>query len=81
MVMLYFMINAYFDTEPDAWVYVVPYSDSEEFGSYISELLRHSYKKIDVEHELSSADKIVTLSTCSANEMRFTVHGVLVDSR
>ena len=70
-------IFSYFDTEPASWVYVVPYSDSDEYTDYIEQLLSHSYKKTDVENGVSSKDSIVTLSTCSANEMRFTVHGKL----
>jgi sortase B len=76
-----FEIFSYFDTEGGSWVYGVPYSDSDEYGVYISELLRHSYKKIDTNNEISSTDKIVTLSTCSANEMRFTIHGVLIETK
>ncbi len=70
-------IFSYFDTEPASWVYAVPYSDSAEFSDYISELVNHSYEKIDLGSNLTSKDQIVTLSTCSANEMRFTIHGAL----
>ena len=73
-----FEIFSYFDTEVASWVYAVPYSDSEEFGEYISELLSHSYEVVDTE-EVTSTDKVVTLSTCSTTGMRFTVHGVLRD--
>ena len=69
-------IFSYFDTEAASWVYAVPYSDCEEFDDYISELLRHSYEVVDTE-EVTSADRVVTLSTCSTSGMRFTVHGVL----
>ena len=72
-----FEIFSYFDTEPGSWVYTVPYSDSEEFTDYISELLSHSYVTTDLSQKVSSKDIIVTLSTCSANEMRFTIHGAL----
>ena len=71
-------IFSYFDTEAASWVYAVPYSDCEEFEDYISELLRHSYEVADTE-EVTSADRVVTLSTCSTSGMRFTVHGVLRD--
>ena len=70
-------VFSYFDTEPASWVYAVPYSDSEEFNDYISELVNHSYEKINLDEKLTSKDQIVTLSTCSANEMRFTIHGAL----
>lgn len=69
-------IFSYFDTEAASWVYAVPYSDCEEFDDYISELLRHSYEVVDTE-EVTSADRVVTLSTCSTSGMRFTLHGVL----
>ena len=75
-----FQIFSYFDTEAASWVYAVPYSDSEEFASYIDSLINHSYESIDTENEITSADQIVTLSTCSTTGMRFTVHGVLSDT-
>lgn len=71
-------IFSYFDTEPASWVYTVPYYDNQEFADYISELKRHSCKKIDM--DVTSSDQVVTLSTCSSSGMRFTVHGVLVDT-
>ncbi len=74
-----FEIFSYFDTEPASWVYTVPYYDNPEFQDYINNLNKHSYRKPSVSSEVSSSDKIVTLSTCSAQEMRFTVHGYLVD--
>ena len=74
-------IFSYFDTEAASWVYAVPYSDSEEFGDYISELLKKSYmgQETDIPN-VTSSDKVVTLSTCSTTGMRFTVHGVLVET-
>ncbi len=72
-------IFSYFDTEPASWVYTVPYYDNQEFADYISELKRHSCKKIDM--DVTSSDQVVTLSTCSSSDMRFTVHGVLVDTK
>lgn len=73
-------IFSYFDTEPASWVYTVPYYDNPEFQAYIDDLNRHAYKEYQVAKNVTSADKIVTLSTCSAQEMRFTVHGYLFDS-
>ncbi|WP_090528167.1 class B sortase [Pseudobutyrivibrio sp. UC1225] len=74
-----FEIFSYFDTEPASWVYTVPYYDNPEFQGYIDDLNKHAYKEFSVAKNVTSADKIVTLSTCSAQEMRFTVHGYLVD--
>lgn len=76
-----FQIFSYFDTDGGSWVYAVPYSDSDDFAEYISKLLTSSYQSIDTDKDVSSADKIVTLSTCSSNDRRFTIHGVLVDER
>ena len=73
-----FEIFSYFDTEPASWVYTVPYYDNQEFSDYINELLSHSYIKLD-NFDIDSSDKVVTLSTCSGSEMRFTIHGKLVD--
>lgn len=73
-------IFSYFDTEPASWVYAVPYYDNPEFQEYIDNLSKHSYRKLTVSENVTSADKIVTLSTCSAQEMRFTLHGYLIDS-
>jgi len=73
-----FEIFSYFDTEPASWVYTVPYYDNQEFSDYINELLSHSYIKLD-NYAIDSSDKVVTLSTCSGSEMRFTIHGKLVD--
>ena len=73
-----FEIFSYFDTEPASWVYTVPYFDNQEFSDYINELLSHSYIKLD-NYDIDSSDKVVTLSTCSGSEMRFTIHGKLVD--
>ena len=70
-------IFSYFDTEPASWVYTVPYYDNEEFQSYIDNLNTHSYRKGNA--EVLSSDKVVTLSTCSAQDMRFTVHGYMMD--
>ena len=76
-----FEIFSYFDTDPASWVYTVPYYDNQEFQDYIDELNSHSYIKTSEGAKVSSADKVVTLSTCSAQEMRFTVHGYLCDSK
>lgn len=73
-----FEIFSYFDTDPASFVYTVPYSDSPEFEEYIGMLKTNSYIDTD-DIAVKSSDKIVTLSTCSSSEMRFTVHGVMID--
>ena len=72
-------IFSYFDTDPASWVYELPFSEGEAYDHYLSELRRHSYQNIDTERDVTSADSVITLSTCSSNERRFTVHGYLVE--
>ncbi|MBR4706586.1 MAG: class B sortase [Pseudobutyrivibrio sp.] len=72
-------IFSYFDTDPASWVYELPFSAGDAYDRYLSELRRYSYQSIDTERDVSSADSVVTLSTCSSNERRFTVHGYMVD--
>jgi sortase B len=70
-------IFSYFDTEPASWVYAVPYYDNEDFQSYIDKL--EASDNLDVNEEVTSSDKVVTLSTCSTDDKRFTMHGYQVD--
>ena len=72
-----FEIFSYFDTDPASWVYTVPYDDNDDFTEYILKLKKNSYKNIET--DVKSSDKVVTLSTCSTSGMRFTVHGYLVE--
>ncbi len=73
-------IFSYFDTEPGSWVYTVPYYDNEEFGAYIAQLIAHSYISSDIASDVTSSDKIVTLSTCSSSGYRFTLHAALIST-
>ncbi len=53
------------------------YSDSKEFGKYISDARKASY--FDSNAEVSTDSRIVTLSTCSkAKEDRLLIHGVKI---
>ncbi len=72
-------IFSYFDTAGGSWVYSVPYSEGEDFANYIDLLKKSSYQAINTEAELTSSSHIVTLSTCSTGDNRFTIHGVLAD--
>ncbi|WP_167511251.1 class B sortase [Pseudobutyrivibrio xylanivorans] len=74
-------IFSYFDTEPGSWVYTVPFYPDDEYKDYINQLVSHSYVKSERTSQISETDQVVTLSTCSASEMRFTVHGVLCDTQ
>ena len=75
-------IFSYFDTEAGSWVYTVPYSDSEEFEEYISLLTKYSHiSQETLSKKVTSEDKVMTLSTCSTTGRRFTVHGVLMETK
>ena len=75
-----FEIFSYFDTDAASWVYVVPYSENQDFADYIDKLIKHSVKDIEVAKEIGPSDKVVTLSTCSTTGRRFTVHGYLYET-
>ena len=75
-----FEIFSYFDTDAASWVYVVPYSENQDYADYIDKLVKHSVKSIDVSREITPSDKVVTLSTCSTTGRRFTVHGYLYET-
>ena len=69
-----YQIFAYSDVEADSSVFSVPFSDNESFQTFIDQMYRDSYKSTGV--TATSADKIITLSTCSSDDKRFVVHAV-----
>ncbi len=72
-----YQVFAYEDVSEDSFIYTVPFGDTPEFADFIKEIQRHSQVKTDI--AVSSADHVVTLSTCSTTGRRFVVHGVLCD--
>lgn len=69
-------IFAYEEVEDSSFVYTVPYGDTEEFAEFINNLRLIS--SISFGDEITSADHIITLSTCTEGTGRFVVHGVRV---
>lgn len=61
----------------DEQIYSVPYGDNDEFTALLNRLYRGSEKDTGV--EVTSADKVIALSTCSTGDDRFVVHAVLED--
>ena len=59
--------------------YQLQFSDKKKFQEYIDSCFERSVLKRDI--EVTSDDKIVTLSTCTGNsETRFLVQGKLIET-
>lgn len=68
---------AYSDVPEDSDVYTTGYLPDETFDGFLTELLKSSYKDTGV--AVGKDDKVLTLSTCSGDGLRFVVHAVRVD--
>ncbi len=71
-------IFSYFMTPYDSEVYTVIYDEGEEMEDLVNYLTANSIRSVS--DDVKSSDRIVTLSTCSSNNIRFAVHARLVDS-
>lgn len=69
-----YQIFAYSDVEADSNVFSVPFAENQSFETFLDQLYKDSYKNTGV--KATSADKVVTLSTCSSDDKRFVVHAV-----
>lgn len=72
-----YQIFAYSDVPEDSDVYTTGYLPDETFDGFLTELLKSSYKDTGV--TVGKDDKVLTLSTCSGDGLRFVVHAVRVD--
>lgn len=72
-----YQIFAYSDVTEDSDVYTTGYLPDETFDGFLTELLKSSYKDTGV--AVGKDDKVLTLSTCSGDGLRFVVHAVRVD--
>ena len=72
-----YQIFAYSDVPEDSDVYTTGYLPDETFDGFLTELLKSSYKDTGV--AVGKDDKVLTLSTCSGDGLRFVVHAVRVD--
>ena len=69
---IYEVFSAY-EMQPDTDIYYFGFSDNEEFQAYIDRV--RSYSVFDAGIQVTSADDIVTLSTCANDtSRRFVVH-------
>lgn len=71
-----YQIFAYSDVTEDSDVYTTGYLPDETFDGFLTELLKSSYKDTGV--AVGKDDKVLTLSTCSGDGLRFVVHAVRV---
>lgn len=72
-----YQIFSYRDVAETDGVYTVGFAPDEAFGAFVAEMIRHSYEDTGV--AVTQEDKVMTLSTCSTEGMRFVVHAVRVD--
>lgn len=73
-----YKVFSYYKTPYYSDVYTVIKEECEEMTELIQSMEASSLRDCDT--YVTSSDKVVTLSTCSTGENRFTVHAVLVDS-
>lgn len=67
-----YQIFAYYDISQYGDVYDIYFDSAEELGQLISNMQKRSY--INTKIPVGTADKIVTLSTCSTEDNRFVVN-------
>lgn len=72
-----YQIFAYYDVTETSDVYTVWYTADENFEAAVAEMLEKSYYDTGV--EVTAADKILTLSTCSTEGNRFVIHAKRVE--
>ena len=73
-------IFAGFTTDPESFVYTTAFGEESDFAAYLNTL--RSLSDFSVPTELSSSDRILTLSTCTSRTKteRFTVNAILQES-
>ncbi len=72
-----FQIFSYYDVSASNPVYTIyRETGTEEYGAWVEKAMAASYRSTGV--TVTNMDRVVTLSTCSDDNDRFVVHGVLV---
>lgn len=74
--MFRYEIFAWYEAKADDEVYQAGFSEDSEFEAFVSRMQERRYA--DTKTGAGGKDKIVTLSTCSAEGMRFVVHGKMI---
>lgn len=73
-----YQIFAYYDVPETSDVYMVWYTPDNNFETFLEEIVKESYYDTGV--EVTAADKILTLSTCSTEGNRFVIHAKRVSA-
>lgn len=74
-----YQIFAYYDISMDADLYTIGFRPDEVFQSFVDEMCQRSY--YDTGIDVTSKDKVLTLSTCSTKGNRFVVNAKRMESR
>lgn len=69
-------IFAWYEAKEDDEVYRTGFLEGGEFDAFVSRMMERRYA--DTKNSADGRDKIVTLSTCSSEGMRFVVHGKMI---
>lgn len=72
-----YQIFAYYDISESGDVYTVEFVPGAVFDEFVKKILSRSY--YDTGIEVSGQDKVITLSTCVTEGVRFVVHAKRVD--
>lgn len=72
-----YQIFSYRDVPETDSVYTVGFAPDDEFETFVDEMIRKSYEDTGI--DVTKADKVMTLSTCSTEGNRFVVHALRVD--
>lgn len=67
-----YQIFAYYDTSEDSDVYMIGFGPDEVFQEFVNTMKRRSYYDTGV--GVTSQDKVITLSTCSDEDLRFIIN-------
>ena len=70
-------IFGWYEAAADDALYQTDFLDREEWEKFVEQMLERRYRDTGVTAD--GMDRIVTLSTCSGEGMRFVVHGKLTD--
>lgn len=72
-----YQIFAYYDISELGEIYTIGFEPNEEFGEFVEDMLKRSYYDAGV--EISTQDKVITLSTCSGEGKRFVINAKRIE--
>ncbi|MCM1536483.1 MAG: class B sortase [Clostridium sp.] len=72
-----YRVFSFYDVEENDSVYSVSFAPNEEFQQFVDKMAEKSYQNTGI--TVSKEDKVMTLSTCSVEGIRFVVHALRID--